>query len=147
MALDEQAEKQEVTEFLTAFTGLMGQMQPLAASGLMPAEAVKGMVLFAIRRWKVSREVEEMLMTIGQGETGPSAEQIKAEGEEKNRQLKAMIEQGKRQQEKLETVVELLDVVMKHSDAGDAEAGRLMARLLQDDRERRAADAAQIPAG
>jgi len=57
VAPDEQRDKQEVTEFLTALGGFA---QAAAASGLPPA--VSGPIaLWAARKFKVSREVEEIL--------------------------------------------------------------------------------------
>lgn len=65
VAADEQADKQSVTEFLGALGGFLNQAGPMVQQGVMPAEVATTIMLWASRRFKVSREVEELLEQIG----------------------------------------------------------------------------------
>lgn len=59
IAADENAEKEQIAEMFQALGGMMQQMMPAVQSGAMSQEAARSVVLWGLRRFRVSREVEE----------------------------------------------------------------------------------------
>lgn len=82
---DAESDKRNRIEFITAVTGFIEKVGPLAQSGLVPADVAKAMLSFAVRGFKVGRELEDALDAIGnesdapQQPQAPSDEMIKAE--------------------------------------------------------------------
>jgi hypothetical protein len=60
VATDQAQDQKNVIDLLTAVTSFIGQAQPLVASGV-PAEVIKEMLLFAIRRFKGGDQIEQVL--------------------------------------------------------------------------------------
>lgn len=77
VAPDEQKDKQEIVEFLAALGGFA---QAAAASGL-PPEISAAFALWASRRFKVSREVEELLEAFAAGQAGGGGQGQQGAGE------------------------------------------------------------------
>ena len=102
--VDAQAEKQSRGEFLQALTLMVKEWLPAVQQGLIPPQLFKSILLFALRPFKVGRELEDAIDTIdqvvGQQQPDPRAEAQKAELEskveqkEKDRQLKTQIKQA-----------------------------------------------------
>lgn len=61
IALDEDAEKSSMVEFIQALGGYFAAVVPLVAEGAMPKDVAVGVALSMARRFKISREVEELL--------------------------------------------------------------------------------------
>jgi hypothetical protein len=100
---DQEAEKQSRTEFLTAVTGFM-QQAVVAPPDLQPL--MMEMLLFGVRAFKVSREIETTFENVlskikKQSENPapqqPSAEELKAQAEQQRTQGQMQIEQLKQQ--------------------------------------------------
>ncbi len=66
IATDEMAEKQTRIEFLTAVTNFMKEVAPLVQAGAVPLPVAKAMLLFGARGFRVGRELESVLESIGQ---------------------------------------------------------------------------------
>lgn len=60
---DEQADKQSRSEFLTAVTGFMGQLLPMAAQAPELGPLIGEMILFGVRGFRVGRQLEETIET------------------------------------------------------------------------------------
>ena len=69
-------DKQEVTEFLNAMTNYFQQIGPLITQGLLPFEVGKSMLMFAARRFKTSKELEDALETLQQPQQQGGESQI-----------------------------------------------------------------------
>jgi len=64
----EQAQDQErMTSLLTGIMNFMDGMVPAVEKGIIPIEAGKKILLSAVRKFKMGREVEDSLEQIGQG--------------------------------------------------------------------------------
>jgi hypothetical protein len=68
---DQAAEQQAVTELLTSATGFLTAMAPLVQGGVVPPEVAKTLLMFAVRRFKAGREVEDALEELGEGPMPP----------------------------------------------------------------------------
>ena len=72
VAADQAEEQQNVTELLTAVTSFLAQVAPMIQMGL-PVEIAKEMLLFAVRRFKGGRQLEQVLEKLPDGNQGPVA--------------------------------------------------------------------------
>jgi len=100
---DDRRGKEEVTEFLSSLGGFMEIAAPLVQSGMVAGETVKLLMLWAARRFKVSREVEDALEqadTQGQGQQGGGDEE--GGGDQATAQAKMMELQIKERQDQAE---------------------------------------------
>jgi hypothetical protein len=61
IAADEQTDKREITEMFSALSSLIQQMIPAVQGGVIPMPAAKEMVLWGMRRFRVSRQVEDLM--------------------------------------------------------------------------------------
>ena len=66
IAADEIAEKQTRVEFLNATTGFIKEVTPLVQTGALPLSVARAMLLFGARGFKVGRELEGALESLGQ---------------------------------------------------------------------------------
>lgn len=90
---DEDADKQRRIEFMTAVTGFITQIAPIVQAGAIPPEVAKALISFGVRGFKVGREIEDALDSIGSAppqQKGPSPEEIEAKMKEKELQMDAM---------------------------------------------------------
>lgn len=97
IAADQETDKRNITELLTAVTGYIAQAAPAVQAGFMPVEAAKGLLLSAVRRFKLGREVEDALETVGQqGEEqeGPSPEEQAAQAQQQQLEIESQIQQA-----------------------------------------------------
>lgn len=91
---DSEADKQNRIEFLQAFGQTVERMAPLVQAGIMPMEAAKEMMMFVLRGFKVSRQMEEAIETMGdqqqqQDKPNPEMQKIMAETQRDMAKLKA----------------------------------------------------------
>jgi len=68
--------KQDRIEFLNVISGMIGQFVPMVQAGVLPPEALKAIIGFGARPFKVGRELEEAFELIGQA---PPAEEQQPE--------------------------------------------------------------------
>jgi hypothetical protein len=86
-------EQKQMTELLQGVSAYIAQIGPAVAQGYLPIEAAKSMLLSAIRRFKMGREVEDALDQIGKQEEGaqpkqdPAAMAAQAEAERANQEM------------------------------------------------------------
>lgn len=122
IALNEQEDKQNVTEFLTALGTFMGSFGPMIEK--MPALApVAGeALLFATRRYKAGRSLEtsieaavKQITQAAMAPKPPSPEQQKAQAEMQAVQQKAQIEQQKAQSEMAQSQQEAQQNAQEHA--------------------------------
>lgn len=105
VAGDVATEQKNMTELLTGVAQFMQMAGPAVQMGYIPMEAAKAMLMAAVRRFKMGREVEDSLDQIGdqppaQGQdTAGQAEAMKAQAEMQAMQQTAQVEQAKAQAE------------------------------------------------
>lgn len=99
---DAEAEKQQRIEFLTAVSGFLQQIIPAVQAGYLQPEVAKAMIGFGTRAFKVGRELEDAIDSIGDQQPqqqGPTPEQqIEAgrlELDQREQALKERIEPAK----------------------------------------------------
>lgn len=100
---DADADKQRRIEFMTAVTEMINQLAPLVAGGIMQPEVAKQLLSFGARGFKIGRELEDALDTIGdpseqqQQQQQPSEAEIKAQAEQQKLQVTAQTKQAELQ--------------------------------------------------
>lgn len=61
---DEESDKSARIEFMTAFTGFVQQMMPLAGTGVFDGKMIKELLLFGVRGFPKSRTLETMIASL-----------------------------------------------------------------------------------
>lgn len=91
IAADQQADAENITKLLTGITQYMEGVGPAVMSGMLPKDAAVSLLVSAVRRFKMGREVEDKLegMLEQQPQQGPTQEEI-AQMQE---QIRAQVEQ------------------------------------------------------
>ena len=102
IAASENADQEAITKLLGALTQFIGGLTPLVASGQLPMQAAKSILLGAMRKFKMGREVEDAIQAIGteqqqQGQEQPDPETVKMQAEMQMEQAKMQMEQQKMQ--------------------------------------------------
>jgi len=86
------ADQQAITQLLQGVSAFISDAGPAVEAGYLPIEAAKSMIMAAVRRFKLGREVEDALDMIGEGEPA-EGEQDGAGGVQEALQMKLQIEQ------------------------------------------------------
>ncbi len=98
VAGDQAQDQKNMSDLLQAMGGFMQTVGPAVEAGYMPLPAAKSILLSAVRRFKLGREVEDEIDKIGEGQQqkGPDAaaqaDQAKAQAETQVMQQKAQSE-------------------------------------------------------
>ena len=91
---DQAQEKSQRIELVTAVTGFIEKVGPMVQAGLMPANAAKELLGFAVRSFKIGRSLEEVLDEIGgDDEEDPRMAEMKREMEQHQKQLEQQAEE------------------------------------------------------
>ena len=90
------ADQQAITQLLQGVSAFISDAGPAVEAGYLPIEAAKSMIMAAVRRFKLGREVEDALDMIGEGEPA-EGEQDGAGGVQEALQMKLQIEQQEAQ--------------------------------------------------
>ena len=105
IAADEQKDKQDVAELFGAMGEFVGAIGPLVTEGAIPKDAALAVMKWGMRRFKVSREIEQMLdpppQQVGQQPTDPkqAAAQAAQQAEMRRVQAQLQLKQQQAQQE------------------------------------------------
>lgn len=140
VAPDEDADQRNVTELFSGLTAFMGEVLPAVAQGLVPPEVAQTLMMTAVRRFKLSREIEDVLEAWGeqaqqqgqgqQEDPSQAAEQQAAMAKAELEQQKATAEIQKMQREaeadQTEHVLRMRELQMK------AEAQEMEHRVKMD---------------
>lgn len=111
--LDAEGEKQQVVELIQAVASFFREIGPLVIQGVLPMAAAKTMLMWALRRWKISREVEEVLDQLGQGQAPPSPQDKKAEIDQAKLQLTADKQTTEKSRIQGQFVLQALELLIK----------------------------------
>ncbi len=68
IAGDQAAEQKNITELITGISSFIQQAGPAVQMGYMPLEAAKSILMTAVRKFKMGREVEDALDQIGESD-------------------------------------------------------------------------------
>lgn len=117
IAADEQADQKNVTDLLGGLTSFLKEMLPAVQSGAVPREVAQTLMMVAVRRFKLGREIEDSLEAWGEeaqkaegraeGQEGQQqqpdpqqqAQQAELQAQQQALQIKAHLEQQKAQME------------------------------------------------
>jgi hypothetical protein len=91
------ADQQAITQLLQGVSAFIADAGPAVASGYLPLEAAKAMIMAAVRRFKLGREVEDALDMIGENDPTKAQAQDSGAGVEQALQMKMQIEQQEAQ--------------------------------------------------
>jgi len=96
IAGDQAADQKAMTELLTGVSTFISNAGPAVAAGYLPLEAAKSMLMSAVRRAKMGREVEDALDMIGEDENGEGGGegQPDPEMQQMQMQMQEMQQQG-----------------------------------------------------
>lgn len=94
---DYAADQQAITQLLQGVSAFIADAGPAVEAGYLPIEAAKSMIMAAVRRFKLGREVEDALDMIGENDPAANAEQQEGAGVEQALQMKLQIEQQEAQ--------------------------------------------------
>lgn len=98
IALDEDAEKQQMIEFIQALGNYLAAVVPLVSGGFMPGDVAIGIALSMARRFKISRELEELLEKLASPDEPEAQEQQQQpQGEEGQTRESAALDSAKAQ--------------------------------------------------
>ena len=110
IAGDQAADQKAVTELLTGVSTFISNAGPAVAAGYLPLEAAKVMMMAAIRRFKMGREVEDALDMIGEDDSGSAGGGQEAQAQQQAQQQEqaaaAQAEQMKMQAEQAKMQME-----------------------------------------
>ena len=119
VAADEQRDKQEVTEMFQALSGLLQETVPAVQQGVFSMEVAKELVKFGMRRFKVSRQVEDALDQMGsqqpQQQPPDPIEMAKLQQQERDSQRKFQIDILKLKKDYAELNAEELQTILEQA--------------------------------
>lgn len=111
------SDKTEVTELLGGVIEFMTGIGPLVASGAVPVEAAKAMLMAAVRRFKLGSEVEDALDKIGDAPPQQAQEEQKPDPELEKQQMEMQRAQMEHQQAMEMMQAQMQFEQMKHDNA------------------------------
>ena len=97
IAGDQAAEQKNITELIAGISSFIQQAGPAVQMGYMPLEAAKSILMTAVRKFKMGREVEDALDMIGEdaeGEDGQMDPQMQQMHQQMQEQMQAMQAEG-----------------------------------------------------
>ena len=123
---DENADKQQRTEFLQALSGMLKELMPMAQTGMLPPELAKALLSFGVRGFKVGRELEDALDALGEAppapqQAQPDPEAMKMQAEMRMRQAEMAMKQQEAQanyalkEKEFAATMQLKEREMEHS--------------------------------
>jgi hypothetical protein len=141
IAGDQAMDQKSVTELLTGVSTFITNAGPAVAAGYLPLDAAKAMLMSAVRRFRMGREVEDALDMIGENEDGAAgdgqeiqaqqqqeqaaaaqADQMKIQMEQQNSAIKAQEAQAKAQIEQdkmqLDAKVQQASLMIQEQEIG-----------------------------
>jgi len=126
IAGDQAADQKAITELLTGISSFIQNAGPAVAAGYLPLEAAKSILMTAVRRFKMGREVEDALDMIGEEQEGeeqapdPEKMQMQQQLQEMQGQLQQLLQENQtmKADKSGEQAKLALDAKKAESDAG-----------------------------
>jgi hypothetical protein len=111
---DQAMDQKSVTELLTGVSTFITNAGPAVAAGYLPLEAAKAMLMSAVRRFRMGREVEDALDMIGEDDDGAAGggqeAQAMQQAQQQEQQAAAQAEQMKMQIEQQNSALKAQEV-------------------------------------
>lgn len=99
VAGDQAQDQKNMTELLQGIGSFIQTVGPAVESGYMPLPAAKSILLSAVRRFKMGREVEDEIDKIGDGQQQQKGPDVAAQAEQAKAQTEVQVMQQKAQSE------------------------------------------------
>jgi hypothetical protein len=112
IAGDQAMDQKSVTELLSGVSTFITNAGPAVAAGYLPLEAAKAMLMSAVRRFRMGREVEDALNMIGENEDGAAED-----GQQQAQQAQQMEQQAAAQAEQMKMQMEQQNSAIKAQEA------------------------------
>lgn len=132
LAMDEQQQKQERIEFLNAFTDILGRSREAQAAGVLNQQAVAEVVKFALKPYRISRELEDVIDQMGQEQ--PQQQDPEAAARMMEQQLKSQelqLKEAAMQQEGAIEAQKLQLQAAKFAHDAEVDEGKLFLEALK----------------
>lgn len=91
---DQAYDQRSLAELYKGIADFSGVMGPLVQQGILPMDAVKAMLLSAVRKFKMGRQVEDALEEIGTQPQNPGDEAAKIEAQKAQMELQIKQQEG-----------------------------------------------------
>ncbi len=112
---DEQSDKEAVTQLLGGITQYLASMGPAVQAGYIPAEAAKTILMAAVRRFRLGREVEAALDEVGQQDPNAQAQQAQQAQMQAQQAQQAQQAEQQAQQQKMQMEMQKVQAQSKAS--------------------------------
>jgi hypothetical protein len=108
-------DQKSMTELLTGVSAFISNAGPAVAAGYLPLEAAKSMLMSAVRRFRMGREVEDALDMIGEDGAAGGGQDAQAmqQGQQQEQQAAAQAEQMKMQMEQQNSTLKAQEMQQK----------------------------------
>jgi hypothetical protein len=118
IAGDQAMDQKSVTELLTGVSTFISNAGPAVAAGYLPLDAAKAMLMSAVRRFRMGREVEDALDMIGEDEndSGAAGDGQEIQAQQMEQQAAAQADQMKMQAEQAKMQMEQQNSAFKAQD-------------------------------
>jgi hypothetical protein len=114
IAGDQAMDQKSVTELLTGVSTFITNAGPAVAAGYLPLEAAKSMLMSAVRRFRMGREVEDALDMIGENEDGAAGDGQEIQAQQQQEQaVAAQADQMKMQMEQQNSAIKAQEAQQK----------------------------------
>jgi len=135
IAPDAQREKEELVEFLGGISQFIGAATGAMQAGMMSPEIAKEIVLFAARRFRVGRQLEDVLSQLGaqpqQGQEQPDPQVVAQQMKMQIEQQKLELEKTKIEGEQALEAQKLMLEQAKLMQTGEIEAKKIEQKHLE----------------
>jgi hypothetical protein len=135
VAPDDEMRKRDLMEFMGALTSFMSSGMQAAEAGAMPQEVVGELIMFAVRRFKAGRTLEEGIekaFQAGQKEKGPSPEEQAAQQKMQLEKAKLELKQKELEMKMQEIAQKLQLQAMELEQDGQIEMAKLAQKQRSD---------------
>ena len=118
IAGDQAMDQKSVTELLSGISTFISNAGPAVAAGYLPLDAAKSLLMSAVRRFRMGREVEDALDMIGEDgdDSGAAGDGQEIQAQQMEQQAAAQAEQMKMQAEQAKIQMEQQNSAFKAQD-------------------------------
>jgi len=114
---DQAMDQKSMTELLTGVSTFITNAGPAVAAGYLPLEAAKAMLMSAVRRFRMGREVEDALDMIGEDENDSGAAGDGQQQAQQAQQAQQMEQQAAAQADQMKMQMEQQNSAIKAQEA------------------------------
>jgi hypothetical protein len=114
---DQAMDQKSMTELLTGISTFISNAGPAVAAGYLPLEAAKSLLMSAVRRFRMGREVEDALDLIGEDENDSGAAGDGQQQAQQAQQAQQMEQQAAAQADQMKMQMEQQNSAIKAQEA------------------------------